>query len=567
MNAKKHLSNVWLKASVLGCLWASSEIVIGSFLHNLRVPFCGNILTGIGIVIMVSVGQIWTERGLFWRTGLVCALMKSISPSAIIFGPMLGIFTEALLMEISTFAFRKSIIAFLIGGALAMSWNLVQMLLGYVITYGSDIILLYEKLAEFFHRQLGIVSENYWWPIEIVLIFYLAAGLLFAAIGIYIGRVAGKKETTAIFSNNTSVNSYRLPSTESQGNFSLVFLFVNITMMIAALTIFNLRILPLTASLVIVFATFWILKYPKVLRPLKKPGFWIFLLITTALSAYLFNLSTGKNDGWIIGAEMNLRAIVMILGFAVIGKELRNPVISNWFHRIGLRQLPAALELAFESLPAVISSMPGWKDITHRPVSSFLSYVHKADAMLKEQEKIMNEEKRMVIITGDRSEGKTSFLEKIILLLKEDKVGISGFLSSVTFEDGVKKGYDLLNLETGERTVFIRTEEFPGSKKFRKYYFGQEGLIKGKRILSELQEISSSILIIDEVGPWELEDKGWAAELQNLLSLRSYRMVWVIRKEILEDALKKWKLQDALIIDVANVQVSEAKMKILEFFS
>ena len=116
--------------------------------------------------------------------------------------------------------------------------------------------------------------------------------------------------------------------------------------------------------------------------PLKKPGFWIFLILTTVGSAYLFtSISSGKNNGWIIGLEMNLRAVVMILGFAVVGKELRNPVISKWLNGMGFKQLPYALELAFESLPAVISTMPGWKEVTKRPISSFSTYMHKANEL------------------------------------------------------------------------------------------------------------------------------------------------------------------------------------------
>jgi len=74
--------------------------VLGSFLHNLKVPFSGNILTAIGIIILISVSYIWKEKGLFWRAGLICAIMKTMSPSAVIFGPMIAIFSEAMLLEI-----------------------------------------------------------------------------------------------------------------------------------------------------------------------------------------------------------------------------------------------------------------------------------------------------------------------------------------------------------------------------------------------------------------------------------------------------------------------------------
>jgi uncharacterized membrane protein len=72
------LNSVWLKASVLGSLWASSEIILGSFLHNLRVPFSSILLTGIAVMMLVSISLRWKEKGLIWRAVLICAVMKSV---------------------------------------------------------------------------------------------------------------------------------------------------------------------------------------------------------------------------------------------------------------------------------------------------------------------------------------------------------------------------------------------------------------------------------------------------------------------------------------------------------
>lgn len=105
--ASKPLKEIWLKASVLGSIWASIEILLGSFLHNLKIPFSGMILSLIGVWLIISFLQVWKERGLVWRAGIICALMKSISPSAIILGPMIGIFTEALLIEFFIFVLGK----------------------------------------------------------------------------------------------------------------------------------------------------------------------------------------------------------------------------------------------------------------------------------------------------------------------------------------------------------------------------------------------------------------------------------------------------------------------------
>lgn len=120
------LNERWIKASIVGTIWAASEIVLGSFLHNLRVPFSGNILTVIGIVILISISYTWTDQGLFWRAGLICALMKTVSPSAVIFGPMIAIFTEAFLLELSIRILGRTLAGYAIGSMLAMSWVLVR---------------------------------------------------------------------------------------------------------------------------------------------------------------------------------------------------------------------------------------------------------------------------------------------------------------------------------------------------------------------------------------------------------------------------------------------------------
>jgi hypothetical protein len=136
MNQKsKKLSPIWLKAAMLGSVWGSIEIIVGSFLHNLRIPFAGTVLAAIGVCLLVAGQFIWNERGLIWRAGLICALMKSISPSAVIIGPMIGIFSEALVLELFARSFRGASIGLLIGGGIAACLPFLQVLIGLLITF------------------------------------------------------------------------------------------------------------------------------------------------------------------------------------------------------------------------------------------------------------------------------------------------------------------------------------------------------------------------------------------------------------------------------------------------
>lgn len=100
-NTSIQLSIKWVRALLLGTMWASSEIVLGSFLHNLKIPFSGSIPTAIGLVILISASYKWREKGILWRAVVICAVIKIQSPSAVIIGPMVAIFNEAALLEIS----------------------------------------------------------------------------------------------------------------------------------------------------------------------------------------------------------------------------------------------------------------------------------------------------------------------------------------------------------------------------------------------------------------------------------------------------------------------------------
>src|SRR5512133_1654548 len=169
---KTRLNEKWIKASIIGTIWAASEIVLGSFLHNLRIPFSGNILTAIGIVILISISYIWRERGLFWRAGLICAIMKTMSSSAVISGPMIAIFAESVLLELSSRLLGRNMIGYSVGAMLAMSWNLFHKIAGYIIYYGSNIIDVYTNLLKMAQKQLNISTDIVWLPIIVLLVVY-----------------------------------------------------------------------------------------------------------------------------------------------------------------------------------------------------------------------------------------------------------------------------------------------------------------------------------------------------------------------------------------------------------
>ncbi|HOY31875.1 MAG TPA: nucleoside-triphosphatase [Bacteroidales bacterium] len=559
MTPKKHLSNKWLKASVLGCLWASSEIVIGSFLHNLKVPFAGNILTAIGIIILISVAHIWKEKGLFWRSGVVCALMKSISPSAVIFGPMIAIFIEALLMEISVRIFRKNIFSFMLAGTLAMLWNLVFMVGNFIIIYGPNIIDLYANLTVFAQKQLHLATDIYWLPLAVLVVLYIFLGLIAAIFGIYIGRRAARQPVPHESLSVKQVMKIRSRKADTSFPFSFFWLTSNILMLIAELALMSFTRWPFWTVAGCLMLTIWILRYRQTMHLLSKPGFWLSFVILTMISAYvLYNLKnsgSGFFDGIVIGLEMNFRAAIVIIGFSAIGTEFRNPKLRIIFVNSPFWQLPLALEIAFDTLPLMISNLPHVKDVFRKPGRTFHQMVARADYWLEKTELKLNERENVIIIRGTEKTGKTTFLQDIVMQLNNNNISTGGFTAPSVFKNNEHIGYDLIDLSNGQRTVLARTHGNDEMPIVGKFYFSLEGLATGNKILKPENLANVNVVVVDEVGPWELQNQGWAQSLSRLVKSFESPMIWVVRESIVDKVIENWSLKNPLVVDTKKENI------------
>jgi nucleoside-triphosphatase THEP1 len=564
----KILNQKWLKASVLGCLWASSEIVLGSFLHNLRIPFSGSILTAIGIILLISVSYLWNERGLFWRSGLVCALMKAISPSAVIWGPMIAIFSEAILMEISVRILGRNILGFVVAGMLAMSWNIFHKTMNFIIFYGFNIVELYKNLTKYALKQLNIHSENVWLPILVLFTIYLILGLFSAILGIYIGKKAKKNPLEIEGISFKKVAEIQSKTSTEKFNYSVYWLGFNIVAIISFLFILNISNWIYWTIFGATLITIWAIRYNKALKPLKKPKFWISFVIITMLTSFLFakfqKLENGMYDGLMIGLEMNFRAVIMIIGFSTLGKEFSSPFIRRFFMKSKFKQLLLALEVAFETLPFVVANLPSFKDIFKRPISIFLQLISQADFWLEKLTIRMAEKPQIIIITGKTGEGKSTLLNQIIEDLKNKNIHISGFISLSVLSDNQRVGYDLIDLNSNSKTELSRTFEIQNSIKIGKFYFQKSGIEFGKNALTIESTLNSQLICIDEVGPWELDNKGWASSINNLLLHSKTPMILIVRERLVNEVIENWNLKNYKVFNVAESECEDVVEYYLE---
>ncbi len=554
---KAELSEKWIKAAIAGTIWAASEIVLGSFLHNLRIPFSGNILTAIGIIILISISFMWSERGLFWRAGMICAIMKTMSPSAIIFGPMIAIMAESLLLELSVRLMGRTFAGYIIGAMLAMSWNLFHKIASYIISYGSNIVEVYTNLLNMAERQLNVKTDLVWLPIIILLIVYALFGLLAAVIGIRIGKKMLKQPANLSSRKKSTASVRSTNSTKKEFNYSLAWLLIDILLIIGAFLLFNYTPWYMWSAAVTGIIILWALRYKNSLRRISKPKFWIFFVFITLVTAFVFSKAQpGKNsviNGLLIGIQMNFRAALIVVGFSVTGTELYNPKIREFFSRTMFKHLPLAVGLSVKSLPDFVASIPDFKSLVRNPVSILYQVISHADIKLKEVLKKDITIPKIFIVSGSRDEGKTTMVKKAVEELKKNDFPVGGILSIKVIKNQKIIGYDIFDIDTGEMEVFMRVSGDTGNKKIGKFFIKEKGLEKGISILSDKKLIHKKLVVIDEVGSLEINNEGWASCLEKLLKESTIDILITVRETLVEDVISKWDIKNSTIFILSDI--------------
>ncbi len=550
------LSSCWTKAALLGSLWAAVEIVLGTFLHTLGVPLAGTVLSAIGVCLMAAGGQLWPERGIFWRAGVLCALMKSVSPGAVIIGPMVGITLEAMLMEGSTRLLGRTAPGYVVGGALATTLPILQKLIALVFTYGLDVARLYVAVYEAAVRSLHISAPG---PLDVILA-WLGLNLLLGTAAAVIGMRAGRhaREITEP-ARRTDASTYSLGSPDPGQRFLAPLLAVHL--LVILLGFLAIRDWPEVFSFaaVLLYTAGTFVRYPRVRRRFRRARPWLeFTAVALLAGLFLGVLGTRPDAGaWTgarIGLQMALRAVLVVVAFSAISVELRNPVIVRWFLRRGLGPVSEALDIAFQALPAMMRSIGEEREFLRHPMVSVARILASARAWLSASEG----EETVFLITGPQGSGKTSLLLSLANLLSGQGVTAGGIAAPVVFAGEDRIGYDLLDLGTGERAALARRGGSQGGIRSGPFGFIPAGLAFGERAIASAASEKCGVIAFDEIGPLELEGKGWSGALTSLLPSPGSILLLVVRSGLVRQVIERWNLRPAGLWDPREVTPAEA---------
>lgn len=560
--------SVWLYASVTGSLWASVEIIIGSFLHNLHFPMSGTLLSLVSVGLISASIQSWNVRGVVWRAALICASMKSISPSAVILGPIVAIVMEGFLYEAVLRIGGRNLLTLILAGGIAASWSIIQKVMNLIIVYGTNLIDLYLNLYQYALKKTGnffLFQEPYYLIIVFLLIPSIG-GMVFSGIGIYLGRKSLTLKNNCI-SEEVENAEMKKKSTSISNNPHLGMLFFQLVAIIAGLTFIERAHVVYGAVYAGIFIAYNLFYYKGLYNKFKKPRIYIaFIIIAFLTGFFLGGVKEGFGftlEGAFIGLKMILRAFVMIIGFSVIGIELKNEKIKKVFYWLGFERMQPAMEVAFLSLPFMMGSLQKIFQKTKNPFR--MSECMMASARSWVDNYVKNEKtdpsSHIIIITGDKHSGKTTLALQLAEEFKKNSIPVRGFLTPGYMKNGSRSGFDIVSLVSGKKRAFAVKGIASDANRIGRFsiyrdslHFGEESIILTKNINRD----DISFCFIDEIGPLELEKKGWHKSL--LYALSHYQnIVIVVRQSLLKEFIHRYNLRDFLVLEVKSPNTETGK--------
>jgi len=147
--------------AMFSSIWGASEVVLGSWLKSLAVPFSGEAMTVVAVLVMVVSRRFLDQRGSQATIGFVTGLIKVFgSFGAARIGPFIAIFMEGLLFDTVASLLKKfSLRNMAIAGVMPFTWTFLHPFVVNPLVFGTDILKVYQRILETAAQALGLPTS------------------------------------------------------------------------------------------------------------------------------------------------------------------------------------------------------------------------------------------------------------------------------------------------------------------------------------------------------------------------------------------------------------------------
>ncbi len=203
------------------------------------------------------------------------------------------------------------------------------------------------------------------------------------------------------------------------------------------------------------------------------------------------------------------------------------------------------------------------KNLLKSPSKQIAQLINYSEYLLQSFQNESHTGQNIIIISGKQGQGKTSFLKKVIKELQKDKLDIDGVFATGIDKKRIRQGFQLSRIKTGKTYALSTINPTPEFTRYGRFYFNP---LVFRKVNTILKNATAACIVIDEIGPLELQNRGWSPSIEKLLSLNK-PMIWIVRKSSLERVINYWEISQAQVFDIGKytpVKVASAVKRQLD---
>ena len=171
---------------------------------------------------------------------------------------------------------------------------------------------------------------------------------------------------------------------------------------------------------------------------------------------------------------------------------------------------------------------------------------------------------RVYIVTGDQGEGKTSFLLALADLLKKEAIPVGGILAKGEWINAQRSGFQIVDVASGKGMPLASVARKENWISLGKFFFNPEAISFGNALFTGKQMEEKAILVLDEIGPFDMQGKLWSNALHKILSSFSGILILSVRKKLVQQVIHHWNLPRVEIISLERVTPDDLAEQITE---
>lgn len=302
----------------------------------------------------------------------------------------------------------------------------------------------------------------------------------------------------------------------------------------------------------------------KRLRELKAAKFWIVFGVIAFLPAVFIR----SFEAFYLSMLVFCRSLILYLALMTITENININKVSNYLQKLFGDRVAATLTLALNLMPVIrhivsrnyavfylrrINANAKCEGYIGFVVSIFRQIISAADCCAENM--ILTHQAAMPhisIITGLKHSGKTTLALNLIEQFKAKNWPVTGVIAPSLIENNRRSTIYVKNIQSGEEKLLASRDNIilDICYKYGGFNFSQSSYDFARQALLDHQP--SGIVFLDEFGPLEFANLGYANEFKKLIKSDVSAVFIILREELLTRFTKEFNFQfcDLIRIDL-----------------